>query len=131
MKTFKTKKKQIQEERAREIARIVKESIEGLRAEEEKMRISIPVPQRFYCMEHKIYETPQDFNEEMNRRIQASDFRYNVAYEKGREETAREIFQALKSISASNGVLIWQNTDAIDQLAKKYGIIGTKWSEIV
>lgn len=123
MKMFK-RKKQRQEEKARVIANIVKESFEELRAEEDKMRISIPVPQRFYCMEHKIYETPQDFNKEMNRRIQASDYRNKVAYEKGRQETEREILQVLKDnivdrIGTKFAVIDLTN---IAQRAKKNGI---------
>lgn len=127
MRTFKTKKRQRQEETARVIAHIVKESIEGLRAEEDKMRISIPVPQRFYCMEHKIYETPQDFNEEMERRTRASDYRNKVAYEKGREETAREIFQELKKEGIMYSHFAFNEHFAISMeklkvIANKYGI---------
>lgn len=120
MRTFKTKKRQRQEETARVIAHIVKESIEGLRAEEDKMRISIPVPQRFYCMEHKIYETPQEFNEELNRRTQASDLRNNVAYEKGREETAREILRLIQYYDVEHPVL--SRDDVYTIIANKYNI---------
>lgn len=123
MRAFRKKKKQIQEEKAIEITRIVKESFAKLSAEEYKKQITIPVPQRFYCMEYKIYETPQEYNEEMNRRMQASDFRNNVAYKKGKEETAREIFIELYTEALRNTNEVVELTAfEIKQLAKEKGI---------
>lgn len=80
MKTFKENKEQIQ--------------ADDKRRQEDERCIMIPVPKRFYCMEHKIYETPQDFNEEMNRRNQASE-RIKTAYEKGKGETAIDVVEKI------------------------------------
>lgn len=101
MRMFKTEKEQIQEDK-------------------DKRYIKIPIPQRFYCMEHKIYETPQEFNEELNRRTQASDFRNKVAYEKGREETAREILRLIQYYDVEHPVL--SRDDVYTIIANKYNI---------
>lgn len=126
MRAFKEKKKQIQ--------------AGDKRRQEDERCIMIPVPKRFYCMEHKIYETPQDFNEEMNRRIHASERVINAseriknAYETGRKETAREILQEfmtkISSFTVTGGLSIIRvdiNIDFVKNLVKKYGL---NWSEI-
>lgn len=86
MKMFKTKKKQIQEERAREIARIVKESFEKFK-DEENTKITLPRPEKIYCMELKFYETPQVYNATLNAR--------ESAYNAGKTDTARKILTDL------------------------------------
>lgn len=108
MRAFKTKKKQIQEEK-------------------DKRYIKIPIPERFYCMEHKIYETPQDFNEEVERRNRASE-RIGTAYETGKKEAAREILKFIedygfRSIRDKNYGSHYKLTDyMIANIKHKYGI---------
>jgi hypothetical protein len=114
-------KKQRQERGARVIAQAVKECFDELRAEECKRSIMIPIPEKFYCMEHKIYETPQDFNEEINRRNQASE-RIITAYEKGRKETTLEILKEVKK--EIEGIGYWQPVynDILVRIAFRHGV---------
>lgn len=118
MKTFKENKEQIQ--------------ADDKRRQEDERCIMIPVPKRFYCIEHKIYETPQDYNEEMNRRIHASERVIN-AYETGRKDTAREILQEFMTkissftVTGLNIISVDINIDFVKNLAEKYDL---NWSEI-
>lgn len=89
------KKKQIREENVREIARIVKESFEKLKDEELKSQILIPKPEKLYCMEWKFYETPQDYNTELNKRIHVVNSSQKAAYDTGKYNTATDILNAL------------------------------------
>lgn len=86
MKAFK-KKQQIREEQARVIAHIVKENFEKFIDDECKTQITLPKPEKIYCMELKFYETPQVYNATLNAR--------ETAYNAGKTDTAKKILTDL------------------------------------
>lgn len=111
------RKKQIQEEKARVIASIVKESFEKLKDEERKSQIILPKPEKIYCMEWKFYETPQDYNTEMSKRIYGVDLRQKCAYDTGKFDTAKKILTDLYRTPPED------LKSKIDELASEYHVI--------
>ena len=117
MRMFKKKSKQIQEENAREIARIVKESFEKFRDDEIKSQIYIPKPTKFYCMEWKFYKTPQDYNTEMSKRIYEVDLSKKCAYDTGKFDTAKKILTDLYKTPLED------LKSKIEELASEYHVV--------
>ena len=117
MRTFKKKKKQIREENAREIARIVKENFEKFIDDERKSQILLPKPENLYCMELKFYETPQDYNTELSKRIYSADLSKKCAYDTGKFDTAKKILTDLYRTPQED------LKSKIEELASEYHVI--------